>query len=352
MDIATYKAEFLSHYYEGKRRPLHAYAFGMIDRWARLASLAPGLANFLGRAPGFTPSAACGLAPGAAARRFRGLRPIRFSAGRANSAFPRPSETGRGGRRAGSDSVGGHLQQLFPSGDEPRRAQRAAAGGFRRERPARPSLLRPAALRFRHARQGQGILAAHPERSARRSTPACPSWCSSRVALPCFATNCAIFSRRTRAPPGCEARHFCSANFWSSTRRAISRRGSRAKCCCTAIAITRPLMKISDEESLLRKMGVELRIARFGLLRNGRSVWIRRKVRRFAGHRRARVAAGGAASRAGHADRFRRIQLPRADSPSDGAPSHASGRSDRFGAKLRAARRQEKARLVSSWDRH
>ncbi len=32
VDLATYKAEFLSHYYEGKRRPLHAYAFGMIDR--------------------------------------------------------------------------------------------------------------------------------------------------------------------------------------------------------------------------------------------------------------------------------------------------------------------------------
>jgi FAD/FMN-containing dehydrogenase/Fe-S oxidoreductase len=52
VDIATYKAEFLSHYYENKRRPLHAYAFGMIDKWARLASHAPGLANFLGNAPG------------------------------------------------------------------------------------------------------------------------------------------------------------------------------------------------------------------------------------------------------------------------------------------------------------
>lgn len=46
VDIATYKAEFLSHYYEGRMRPLHAYAFGMIDRWARLASIAPSLANF------------------------------------------------------------------------------------------------------------------------------------------------------------------------------------------------------------------------------------------------------------------------------------------------------------------
>jgi FAD/FMN-containing dehydrogenase/Fe-S oxidoreductase len=52
VDIATYKAEFLSHYYESKPRPLHAYAFGMIDQWARLASHAPRLANFLSNAPG------------------------------------------------------------------------------------------------------------------------------------------------------------------------------------------------------------------------------------------------------------------------------------------------------------
>jgi FAD/FMN-containing dehydrogenase/Fe-S oxidoreductase len=52
VDIATYKAEFLSHYYEGRSRPLHAYAFGMIDRWARLGSMAPGLANAATQAPG------------------------------------------------------------------------------------------------------------------------------------------------------------------------------------------------------------------------------------------------------------------------------------------------------------
>jgi Fe-S oxidoreductase len=53
VDVATYKAEFLSHYYEGTRRPVQAHLFGKIDRWARLASAAPRLANFLGGAPGF-----------------------------------------------------------------------------------------------------------------------------------------------------------------------------------------------------------------------------------------------------------------------------------------------------------
>jgi len=53
VDVATYKAEFLAHYYEDKSRPLHAYAFGMIDRWAQLGSSAPRLANFFSNAPGF-----------------------------------------------------------------------------------------------------------------------------------------------------------------------------------------------------------------------------------------------------------------------------------------------------------
>jgi Fe-S oxidoreductase len=52
--MATYKAEFLSHYYEGRLRPRHAYAMGLIDRWARLASVAPGLANVFTQTPGLS----------------------------------------------------------------------------------------------------------------------------------------------------------------------------------------------------------------------------------------------------------------------------------------------------------
>jgi FAD/FMN-containing dehydrogenase/Fe-S oxidoreductase len=51
VDVATYKAEFLSHYYEGRRRPLNAYAFGNIDIWASLASNAPGLVNLTTQLP-------------------------------------------------------------------------------------------------------------------------------------------------------------------------------------------------------------------------------------------------------------------------------------------------------------
>ena len=51
VDVATYKAEFLSHYYEGRLRPLNAYAFGNIDFWASLASRAPGLVNLTTQLP-------------------------------------------------------------------------------------------------------------------------------------------------------------------------------------------------------------------------------------------------------------------------------------------------------------
>ena len=51
VDMATYKAEFLSHYYEGRPRPRAAYSMGLIMRWAPLAMLAPGLVNLLLRIP-------------------------------------------------------------------------------------------------------------------------------------------------------------------------------------------------------------------------------------------------------------------------------------------------------------
>ncbi len=51
VDLATYKAEFLSHYYEGKLRPRSAYAFGNIDLWARIACTAPGLVNLTTQLP-------------------------------------------------------------------------------------------------------------------------------------------------------------------------------------------------------------------------------------------------------------------------------------------------------------
>jgi Fe-S oxidoreductase/FAD/FMN-containing dehydrogenase len=51
VDIATWKAEFRAHHYRGRVRPRAAYSMGLIDRWARLASHAPALANAFARNP-------------------------------------------------------------------------------------------------------------------------------------------------------------------------------------------------------------------------------------------------------------------------------------------------------------
>ncbi|MDN5858995.1 MAG: FAD-binding protein [Pseudonocardia sp.] len=52
VDMATYKAEFLSRHYRGRLRPAAHYSMGWLPTWARLARLAPRLVNALLRAPG------------------------------------------------------------------------------------------------------------------------------------------------------------------------------------------------------------------------------------------------------------------------------------------------------------
>jgi FAD/FMN-containing dehydrogenase/Fe-S oxidoreductase len=67
VDVATLKAEFLAHYYDGRVRPRHAYAFGFIDRWAHIASFWPGMANLFSQTYGL--SAAAKIAAGMSRRR-------------------------------------------------------------------------------------------------------------------------------------------------------------------------------------------------------------------------------------------------------------------------------------------
>jgi Fe-S oxidoreductase len=47
-DMALYKAEFMSHYYEGKARPRQAFSMGRIGEWAPLAAKLPFLSNLFG----------------------------------------------------------------------------------------------------------------------------------------------------------------------------------------------------------------------------------------------------------------------------------------------------------------
>ena len=52
VDMATYKAEFLSGHYKRRLRPAAAYSMGLIMLHARAAALAPGLVNAAANAPG------------------------------------------------------------------------------------------------------------------------------------------------------------------------------------------------------------------------------------------------------------------------------------------------------------
>jgi FAD/FMN-containing dehydrogenase/Fe-S oxidoreductase len=78
VDMATYKAEFLSHYYEHKPRPVQAYSMGMIGRWAPLAAALPGLTNLVTQTPGLNSiaKAVAGIAPEREIARFA-PRPFR-----------------------------------------------------------------------------------------------------------------------------------------------------------------------------------------------------------------------------------------------------------------------------------
>ncbi len=99
VDVATYKAEFLSHYYETNRRPLKAMALSNLDLWLRTASHVPGLLNLTTQLPGLSDLAKL-VAGIPAQRRIPPLAPQTFkewwqrqnSHGDARSRKPAPSE--------------------------------------------------------------------------------------------------------------------------------------------------------------------------------------------------------------------------------------------------------------------
>jgi FAD/FMN-containing dehydrogenase/Fe-S oxidoreductase len=65
VDVATWKAEFLSRYYAGRLRPRAAYSMGLLHRWARIAGAAPAVANFFTQTPGLASvaRAVAGISP-------------------------------------------------------------------------------------------------------------------------------------------------------------------------------------------------------------------------------------------------------------------------------------------------
>ncbi|MEN3303880.1 MAG: hypothetical protein V7603_82 [Micromonosporaceae bacterium] len=92
VDMATYKAEFLSHHYAGRLRPRAHYSLGWLPLWARLAAPAPFAANALTRTPGVRRLAAAlaGIDP---RRDLPAFAPRRFT-----DAYRRRGSRGSGAR--------------------------------------------------------------------------------------------------------------------------------------------------------------------------------------------------------------------------------------------------------------
>jgi FAD/FMN-containing dehydrogenase/Fe-S oxidoreductase len=93
VDMASYKAEFLSHYYETRRRPRQALFMGRIGQWAPLAGKWPRLANLLTQTPIMAALAkrVAGTALGRALPRFAAQTfRAQFAAAGAGQASPVP----------------------------------------------------------------------------------------------------------------------------------------------------------------------------------------------------------------------------------------------------------------------
>ncbi len=88
-DMASYKAEFMSHHYEGKSRPRHAYVMGRIGEWAPRAAKFSRLANFFSGTPGLS-----GIA-----KRIAGIAPQRSLPRFAADTFRARFEDSRSARR-------------------------------------------------------------------------------------------------------------------------------------------------------------------------------------------------------------------------------------------------------------
>lgn len=113
VDMAAYKAEVLHQAYRGRLRPRSHYALGQLPRWARLASLAPGLANAALALPGL----------GRAARLAAGIDPRRslppFAPESFRTWYRRPTGAGGTGQSPGGAATGGQAADSQAAGGTP-----------------------------------------------------------------------------------------------------------------------------------------------------------------------------------------------------------------------------------------
>ncbi len=155
VDMATWKAEFLGHHYQGRVHPLQHYLFGFMDRWAHLAANAPGLANLPMRTPGLRSlvKAIAGVAP---------QRELpQFARRSFQSEYRNRAQRTAALRCDAAAALARYLEQLLSSPGAGRSPRGARLGWIPGAVPGATHLLRPPALRFRLPRPGAEIPAGH-----------------------------------------------------------------------------------------------------------------------------------------------------------------------------------------------
>ncbi len=242
VDMATYKAEFLSHFYEGDSRPLSHYAFARIDRFAHLASFAPASRQHPQQHPPH-PLAHQKNPPHPPAARPPALRQTLHSRPpprQRPTPPPRPPPCSPH-RPPPSSSSGPTLStttsthQLFapPIKSSP---PPASASPYPRNTSAAAAPSTTSACST-----PQKTTSSKPSTpSPRSSSQEHPSSSSNPVAPPSSATNSPTSCPTTPAPQSSATRPSSSANSSSNTRPLINRRNSTKRSSSTATAITAP----------------------------------------------------------------------------------------------------------------
>ena len=235
VDVATYKSEFLSHYYETNRRPLNALALSNFDLWlqSRFARAGPG------ESYNATPRPA---RPRQAGR--RNPRPAPHS-----GVSPADVQAVVGGERSAgvSPAVGAGVSPAPPSNSRiPSSSGPTLSTITSSPRPPKPpsKCSKPPAstspsrapTSAADARSTTSACSTAPRACSSRSwtsfspksKPQRPSSSSNPAAPPSSATNLLTFSPKTNARKPSRSKSSCSANFSSSGQKISRSRNCRA----------------------------------------------------------------------------------------------------------------------------
>ena len=346
--MATYKAEFLAHYYGDRlRKPaalrlrIHGSAGACVPRSSpvshRVWRICPCDPWRLQRAEGGPRRRPAAQAAA--------VRPAQLSGrvGEASANKRRPEN-----RESSGPSVARHVEQLLPPAIPPRcgpgspnrrhspsksRASTSAAA-------VRSTTLdfcdRPASYLLRNSRQA----------SLRRSTLDCPSSSSNPAAPASSATSSSTSSPLMSVPNACANKPCCSAN--SSLRHAPDFQPPQLhgrKIILHGHCHHKSVMKMADEVAILRRTGADVQLLDSGCCgMAGPFGFEREKFCGLPGAGRTRAAARRPRSRAGNHPRRRWLQLPGANQSELEPPRRSLRGSYRSGPA-----RQLTARLFASY---